>query len=183
MTRAEPLNEWFDHPVVSDESWAIFWTVAAVLVPTLFRASIDGIVEGCHTIPYVPSVLLATIFLGWRHAAVVALASAFVSDWLFMGLLEEACDFFGIGLFLLASALIIGSVELPRQFHHNSGRQVDANERPAGIIFSLEGGQAWASWYGQDTPVRLGPEAEVAEMMQDFLAQLEVGKRLARHPL
>ena len=49
-----------------------------------------------------------------------------------------------------------------------------------GIVFSLEKGQAWASWYGQESHVQLGPQGEVAEMMEDFLAQLEVGKRLNR---
>ena len=54
--------------------------------------------------------------------------------------------------------------------------------RPDGIaapvVFSLEGGQAWASWYGSHSWVRLGPENEVAEMMRDFLAQRELAKRL-----
>jgi len=48
----------------------------------------------------------------------------------------------------------------------------------SGIIFSLEDGQAWASRPGLGIRVRLGPEAEVTEMMHDFLAQQELAERL-----
>lgn len=185
-TRAESLEQWFEEPAVTSANWAIIWVLLGILVPTLIRASVSGIVMGCHTIPYVPSVLFAAIFLGWRHAAAVALGSALVSDWLFMGhghhmLLESGCDFFGIGTFLFASAMIIGSVELPRQLQKDVRGPVEPKVPSGGIVFSLERGEAWASWYGQGSPVRLGPQAEVAEMMEDFLAQLEVGRRLARH--
>ncbi|HET6941986.1 MAG TPA: hypothetical protein VFH89_07490 [Sphingomicrobium sp.] len=182
MTRAEPLAHWFEEPAVKVESWAIFWTILAVLVPTLVRAGVDGLVMGCESIAYVPSVLLAAIFLGARHAAIVAVVSAFVSDWMFMGgdsSLLEACDLFGTGVFMLASALIIASVELPRQIPKKMSCSAPDKD-PAGIVFSLEKGQAFVSWYGEKCPVRLGPKGEVADMMQDFLAQLEVGERLAR---
>ena len=57
-------------------------------------------------------------------------------------------------------------------------RMRDDAERASGVIFSLERGQAWASWPGAAT-VRLGPHKEVAAMMEDFLAQVELGERLA----
>jgi hypothetical protein len=47
------------------------------------------------------------------------------------------------------------------------------------IVFSLEDGQVWASWYGREMPVHLGPETDVVPMMQDFLAQFELGRKLA----
>jgi len=47
-----------------------------------------------------------------------------------------------------------------------------------GIVFSLEQDQVWASWYGQGAPVRLGSRRKVADMMEDFLAQEELAKRL-----
>ena len=109
------------------------------------------------------------------------MVSAFLSDWMFMGhehSLFETCDLFGIGIFMLASALIIASVELPRQVPKKIVCSAPDKD-PAGIVFSLEKGQAWVSWYGEKCPVRLGPQGEVADMMEDFLAQLEVGKRLA----
>ena len=49
-----------------------------------------------------------------------------------------------------------------------------------GIVFSLEKGEVWASWYGHGAPVHLGSQRKVSEMMEDFLAQVEVGKRLNR---
>jgi len=184
MTRAEPIAHWPEEPTVHTESWALFWTILAVLIPTVFREVVPGSMMGCETIPYVPSVLLAAVFLGWRYAAIAALFSALVADWLFLGpdrTLVDACDLFGVGVFLFASALIIASVELPRQVPRDSVCSAPDRD-PAGIVFSLEKGQAWASWYGQKAPIRLGPESEVAEMMEDFLAQLEVGKRLANPP-
>ena len=184
MTRAEPIANWMEKPMVHTESWALFWAILAVLVPTIFREIVSGSIMGCGTIPYVPSVLLSAVFLGWRFAAIVALLSALVADWLFLGSpysMTETCDFFGVGLFLFASALIIASVELPRRLPRETASAVP-DKNPAGIVFSLEKGQAWASWYGQKHPVRLGPEGEVAEMMEDFLAQLELGKRLTNNP-
>jgi hypothetical protein len=59
---------------------------------------------------------------------------------------------------------------------------LDALQKPhrdsGGLVFSLEKGEVWASWYGQDVPVRLGSQRKVAEMMEDFLAQEQLGKRL-----
>jgi hypothetical protein len=51
-------------------------------------------------------------------------------------------------------------------------------DSPAGLIFSLDRGEAWASWYGSGASIRLGPQEEVAAMMEDFLAQLELGEHL-----
>jgi hypothetical protein len=47
------------------------------------------------------------------------------------------------------------------------------------IIFSLLDGHVWASWPGSDASVNLGAQEEVTEMMSDFLAQCELGERLA----
>ena len=55
-----------------------------------------------------------------------------------------------------------------------------ADESPGGIVFSLDDGKVWASWYGQGPPVLLGSQKKVSGMMEDFLAQEEVGKRLTR---
>ena len=49
---------------------------------------------------------------------------------------------------------------------------------PGGVIFSLQDGQAWASWPTAGFHLRLGPRDDVAEMMKDFVAQVEMGKRL-----
>ncbi len=47
------------------------------------------------------------------------------------------------------------------------------------ITFSLMNGTVWASWPGKG-PVELGESDAVTSMMTDFLAQYELGKRLAR---
>lgn len=180
MIRKAVLREWLEaHPF--DGRAALFIGIIAVGVPTALRASVDGVVTGMAVTGYVPFVLASAVLLGWWNASLVALASAFVGDALFVGrrpeLLEGPADFFVVGLFLIVSAVVIGFVELVRGLLADS-RKAGVPEKPSGIIFSLEKGQAWASWTGSGSPVRLGPEREVAEMMEDFLAQLELGKRL-----
>ena len=54
-----------------------------------------------------------------------------------------------------------------------------ADESLGGIVFSLEKGQVWASWYGQGPPVLLGSQRKVSEMMRDFIAQEELARRLS----
>jgi hypothetical protein len=181
MTRIDTLKPWFVNLSITG-GWAIFWTIVAIAVPTLIRTSVQGFVVGCGTVTFIPAVLLSAIFLGWRYATIVALASAVIADTLFLGhdhlLLEGACDIYGVGAFLVASFLIIGAVEVIRSAIDINQAGARPSERSGGIVFSLEEGQAWASWYGQGSPVRLGPEKEVAEMMEDFLAQMELAKRL-----
>jgi hypothetical protein len=178
MNRIPSWKNWLVEPCVTG-IWAPLCAIAAVGVPTLIRGSLDGAVMGCASIPYVPFIVLAAIFLGWRYAVAVALVSAGISDALFMGthahlaILEGACDFFGVGGLLTTSALIIGFVEAARSILRDL-----IKEHTGGVVFSLRDGQAWASWYGHRAPVHLGAETDVAEMMQDFLAQLEFGKRL-----
>ena len=48
------------------------------------------------------------------------------------------------------------------------------------IIFSLHDGYVLVSWPGTDASVRLGRHEVVAAMMEDFLAQDALGKRLER---
>ena len=180
MIRKAVLRDWLEaHPF--DGRVALFIGIIAVGVPTALRASVDGLVTGIPVTAYVPFVLASAVLLGWWNASLVALASAFIGDALFVGrsteLFEGPTDIFVVGLFLFVSGVVIGFVELVRSLLADS-RKAAVPERPSGIIFSLENGQAWASWAGSGSPVRLGPEGEVAEMMEDFLAQLELGKRL-----
>ena len=161
---------------------AIACTIALIGLPTLIRYSVKGMVMGVECLTYCPFVLLSAILMGWRYTAVVAVGSALICDYLFIGaphqFFESDADFFGIGVFLSYCLLIIGAVQGVRMLVPQFPRRADPNEVLSGIIFSLEGGQAWASWTGADAPVQLGPCDEVAEMMEDFLAQVELGKRL-----
>lgn len=180
MARIETLKPLFLNQVSGLP--ALFWAVAAVAAPTLIRLSVQDFVTGCGTVTYVPFILLTSLFLGWRFAAPVALASAYLADALFMGhdhlLLEGPCDVYGITAFLVGSGLIIATVEAVRSELQKMPGPAGNRDRTAGIVFSLEDGQAFASWYGNPSAVRLGSQTEVAEMMKDFLAQLELAKRL-----
>jgi uncharacterized protein DUF4118 len=180
MNSTASPKSWLAEPPVKG-GWALLGAIAAVGVATLIRASINGVVMGGDTIPYVPTVMLSAIFLGWRYAAVVALVSALVADALFIGpsqahylLLEGKSDIFGVSGFLATSALIIGFVEALRR----ALRDV-VKEHRSQIVFSMRDGQAWASWYGHRSPVHLGTDSAVAETMDDFLTEMKLGKRFA----
>jgi hypothetical protein len=59
-----------------------------------------------------------------------------------------------------------------------SNRQESTPEQE--IIFSERDGYVLASWPGTDASVRLGRREMVAAMMEDFLAQAALGRRLAQ---
>jgi hypothetical protein len=163
---------------------ALLCGLVAIVLPTLLRASVEGIVSESAFIPYLPFVLLAALLMEWRYAAAIALVDAVVADLLFIGpryeFLEGASDIFGAAVFLLSAGLVVGLVQLVRNILRNRHTQVEELGGPA--IFSLEDGEAWVRSTASSSSVRLGPQEEVAGMMQDFLAQLELGKRLNGHP-
>lgn len=113
----------------------------------------------------------------------VTVISAAFADMLFIDPrfqpLAGPTDVFGISIFLSSAALIVLVVQAARSMVEARLRPAPCGEGRTGIIFSLERGQALATWYGSEQPLRLGPQNEVAEMMQDFLEQLELGKRLS----
>ena len=171
--------QWLRTPPVT--GWnALLCGVALVAVPTAVRAAINGAVTGCEFTPYLPFVLVSAILMGWRQAIAVALASVGVLGGLFTGDSHaplEACFLSGAGIFLASSAMIIGiAVVIRRVIAGLEPQGADADS--GGIIFSLEKGEVWASWYGQSPPVRLGSQKRVGAMMEDYLAQVEIGKRL-----
>jgi len=163
---------------------AVFYTLVAAGVPTFVRAGVSGFVSGCELTIYLPFVLLAAVFLGWKHGVATALISTVLAQFVVMGthhsFLASACSIYSLAVFALGSAMIIVAVQGLRLIASRVDRQGLNGSSDGGIVFSLEKGQAWASWYGQESHVQLGPQGEVAEMMEDFLAQLEVGKRLNR---
>jgi len=141
-----------------------------------------GLAAAACCATYFPFVLLSAVLLGSTYASGVAIGSAGLADALFMGpryqLFESPMDRFGDTASLVSSALVIGLILLFRRLLAQRKRS-QARGSSTGIIFSLEKGDAWASFSGSDAPMRLGPQAEVEKMMHDFLAQLEVGRRLA----
>jgi hypothetical protein len=78
-------------------------------------------------------------------------------------------------VFLASSAILIAVVAGVQQVIAQIRRAPSSN---GGIIFSLEKGEVWASWNGSGPPMSLGRQAQVEAMMEDFLAQGELSKRL-----
>ena len=179
MTVVGLLRKWLvATPIAGKPAFTL--AVAAVALPTLYRVSLTGMVMGIGYCPYLPFVLLSALVLGWRHAAAVALVSVVVVDALFVGpsfrLLEGPTYMLGDLGFLVVSALIIALVQAIRTAFEDLIGPTAAD----GVFFSLENGQAWASWPTAGFHLRLGPQDDVAEMMKDFVAQVELGKRLNR---
>lgn len=159
------------------------YAIGAVAIPTAIRAAIDGVVTGCEFTPYLPFVLLAAILIGWWQAALVALASVAVLGGLFIGspshFLASACSRSSAEVFLGSSAIVIVAVTMVR--HVVAELQKRRADPPGdGIIFSLDKGEVWASWNGTSEALHLGSRESVEAMMEDFLAQGELGNRLAR---
>jgi len=165
---------------------AFMWALLAVLVPTAIRLSVDGQVSGVAVTPYLPFIVLSAVTLAWWQAGLVALASALIGDALFIGvpnrILEGPSDLFAVGAFLVAAGLIIAVVQVVREMMADGHRGGINGEVTNGIIFSLRDGEAWASWKTDPWAVRLGPQEEVAAMMEDFLAQIKVAERLNGDP-
>ena len=159
---------------------AFVFALFAVACPTLIRAAMTGGILGCEFTPYLPFVLGAAILLRWWQAGLVALASVAVMGGLFDGsmIFEMPCFPLAAAIFLAASAMMVGiAIILRRMLAALRNRGDDHADDE--IVFSLKEGIVWASWYGDDAPVMLGTERKVSEMMEDFLAQGEVARRLA----
>ena len=181
MFGSKIVTSWFLAPAITGRR-AHFWSLVAVGLPTLIRAAVQGPVTGIPLSPYVPFVLLSAIALSWKHATAVAVISSLVGSVMFIEprfvLFAGPTDWFAIAVFLVTAAMIIKFV------HAVKGLVVEAPGSPAakhrdGIVFSSESGDAWASWQGHRCTVRLGTKDEVAVMMQDYLAQCELGRQLA----
>jgi len=160
---------------------AIGLAILCIAIPTLIRAAVDDFVTGCEFSVYLPFVLVAAIFMEWRYAAAVALASAGTADYVFGGhtsFFSGPCDGYVAGVFFANSTLIIALVNGIRAKFAGM-LSTDRSEFASGqVVFSLENNQAWAGWHGRKTMVQLGTKDDVADMMEDFLAQLELAERL-----
>jgi hypothetical protein len=159
---------------------ALFSALTLVALPTIIRAAANGVVTGCEFTPYLPFVLIGALLLRWWLAAAVALSAVPILGGFFVTPIHEAaCFLSSVAMFLASSAAIIGIVMMLRTIIAAMQRR-GADKAASDIVFSLRGGEVWASWYGEDPPLRLGSRARVAAMMKDFLAQEEVGERLSR---
>ena len=179
MNRVELVRRLLVPSVTGVQAFGL--AIVLIAIPTLIRAAVDGFVTGCEFSVYLPFVLVAAVFMEWRYAAIVALASVGLADYLFMThptFFSGPCDIYVVAVFLIISTLIIALVGGIRAKFAGI-ISTDRSEFAAGqVVFSLEDNQAWAGWHGHKTMVQLGKKDDVAEMMEDFLAQLELAERL-----
>jgi len=169
---APPLGDWK----------ALLVGILLVAIPTFIRLASEGTVTGCEFTPYLPFVLVSAILLRWWQAGAVALASVAIMGGLFVGppgpAFDAACFASAAMIFLASSAAMIGVALLVRRTI--TALQKRGRDSSGGVIFSLEKGEVWASWHGQDLPVRLGSQKRVSEMMKDFLAHSDDDSGLPR---
>jgi len=181
MTQASILVSWLAAPTIKGAR-ALAFGIAMVAVPTAIRAAVDGFVTGCEFTVFLPFVFVSAFFMEWRYAAAVSLACVGLADYLFMApppsFLHGPCDTYVVGVYLAASAMMIGAVAVVRKMVAASFSPGDLEDKAGPVVFSLEEDQAWAGWHGRRSTVRLGQKDDVAEMMEDFLAQLELAERL-----
>ena len=172
------ITRWLQDP--RPTAWqAVLCGLFAIWIPTVLRMAVDGVVTGCEFTPYLPFILICAVALRWWQAALVALGSVVIMGGFVGGspAFEMPCFTSAAGMFLVASSVTIGVAVIVR-YVITAMQKRGADESLGGVVFSLEKGEVWASWYGQGPPVLLGSQRKVAEMMEDFLAQVEIGKRL-----
>jgi hypothetical protein len=161
---------------------ALFYAVALIAIPTVIRLLLGLIIDRLPFFTYIPFVIVAAMVLDWKYAAAEALGSWIVADLMFIGPSYQlgfgSYEVIGFIVFLASAALLIALAEAVRVIVDQSLRPARPDGFSTPVVFSSEGGQAWASWYGSHSWVRLGPEDDVAEMMSDFLAQRALAKRL-----
>jgi len=186
MTRTKLLQSWFVEPPLTGK-WAVLWILLSLPAATLIRSTMDcpDAIGECCT-PLIILVMLTAVLLGSVGAGLVAVLAAVTSLLLFsrpgthMPMAHEGGEFWGMNLYILYCAAVIGAVEFTRRTFARFSRVAGPGESSSGVIFSVEQNQAWASWPGHPSPVRLGPASEVAAMMQDFIRQRELAHRLAQ---
>jgi two-component sensor histidine kinase len=98
---------------------AALFAALAVSVPTAVRWLIDRGESGVPFVSYFPVLVLAALFLGWRWAAAVALASGVIANRLFR---DEPLLFWAgtqdavlVGLFFLSCIVLIWAADFARR--------------------------------------------------------------------
>ena len=164
---------------------ALLFGIVAVAAPTLIRVAVNGLVSTAVFLTYTPFVLLSALLLTPRQTAVVALACASIAHLVFtepyLAFGTSPNDVFSVGVFLVNSVLIIGLVSVVRSFIGDCLAPNVSGEISSSVIFSEKEGEAWVSWPNARPSVKLGPHKEVAKMMEDYIAQVELGERLLGH--
>ena len=182
LGRTRISKNWLFSPPVHG-LWAVAIAIAGIALPTFIRLSLLPSINDESCTFFCPFVLTVAILCGWRYALATAVGGAIMCNTVLMGspyrFHFEKRELEVLLTFLFYSVFIISVVWLFRTTAARSLRQAGAEESASGVVFSLDGGQAWASWYGVDAPVRLGRPEEVVPMMEDFIAQVNLAKRYA----
>src|SRR4051812_6366515 len=148
------LYRWLHAPVLT--GWpALLCGLVVIGLPTLVRAAVSAELTGCEFTPYLPFVLAAAILLRWWQTAGLSVMAVAIMGGLFDGSLlhPKPCFISAATIFLAASAMMIGAAILLR--HLVAAMKNPAHDESAGgIVFSLENGEVWASWYGHGAPMR-----------------------------
>ena len=101
------IHRWLRTPLVTGRL-ALFCIIAAVAVPTIVRAAVNGVVTGCEFTPYLPFVLIIALAMGWWQAGAVALASVAILGGVLFGPMQQhfasPCFLSGASIFLASSA-------------------------------------------------------------------------------
>ena len=152
-------TRWLIMPLLTGRR-ALLCALAAIALPTLVRVAFGGVVTGCEFTPYLPFVLVCAILLRWWQAGAVAHASVGIMGGFLGGSHPHdlGCFMSAAGIFLASSAMLIGIAVSIRHLI-SALRNRGADESAGGIVFSLEKGEVWASWYGHGAPVHLGSQA------------------------
>ncbi|MET0179242.1 MAG: sensor histidine kinase [Novosphingobium sp.] len=93
-------------------------TVAAVVVPTVLRLTIDNGANGVPFVTYFPTILIASLIVSWEYAVACAILSAAVALWWFVPQAEPWFDHGSVvivALFLLSCALLIAAGQALRR--------------------------------------------------------------------
>ena len=164
---------------------AVLYSFLLLAIPTGLRLILDAILgSSLSFLIYMPFVIVGAILLRWTYAAAVVLGAWTTANILFVHPRYEfgfdRVEEISFIILLVSAILLIALVEAVRTIVENSLRPARPDTRfSTPVVFSIERGQAWASWYGSHSWVRLGPADEVADCMEDFLAQRALAKRLA----
>jgi two-component sensor histidine kinase len=95
------------------------WTIVAVAVPTVLRLVLDQGQGGIPFMTYLPAILLAALFLGWRYATAVTILAWVFGSWLLRGgtvsPFENPPELVRISLFALTCLVLIYVAALVRR--------------------------------------------------------------------